>query len=81
MIYFTSPSCGPCRQLKKDLDNLGLLDRVTQVDVSQSDSVPLVTTYGVRSVPTMVILDDDEEIIKVRVGYTGDLRDLEGLIQ
>lgn len=79
-LLFTSPTCAPCKALKKDLEDLGVLDKIHQVDVSYETSVPMMTMYGVRSVPTLVILDDDEEIIKVRVGYTGDLRDLEGLI-
>lgn len=79
-LLFTSPTCAPCSLLKKDLDKLGLGDRVTQINVAESDSLPLMTAYGVRSVPTLVVLDDDEEIVRVRVGYTGDIRDLEGLI-
>ena len=79
VLLFTSPQCTPCKQLKKDLESMGYLDQIDQVDVSMATSAPMMAMYGVRSVPTLIFLDDAEEIIRVRVGYTGDLRDLEGL--
>lgn len=79
-LLFTSPACAPCKMMKNDLDKLGLMDRVTLIDTSDSNSLPMMTAYGVRSVPALIVLDDDEEIVRVRVGYTGDIRDLEGLI-
>ncbi len=81
VLLFTSPQCAPCKALKKDLEAMGYLDQVHQVDVSYETSTPMMTMYGVRSVPTLIFLDDAEEIIRVRVGYTGDLRDLEGLFE
>jgi thioredoxin-like negative regulator of GroEL len=79
-LLFTSPTCGPCKQLKTDLEAEGILSDITLVDVSYETSTSLVSFYGVRSVPTLVILDDDEEIIKVRVGYTGSLTDIKEII-
>lgn len=78
-LMFTSPTCGPCRQMKMDLAATGIGSEITPVDVSRPENADLMATYGVRSVPTMVFLDDDEEIIKVRVGYTGNVRDLKEL--
>ena len=79
-LLFTSPTCGPCKQLKKDLETEGILSDITVVDVSYETSASLVSFYGVRSVPTMVFMDDDEEIIKVRVGYTGNIEDIKETI-
>lgn len=80
-LLFTSPSCAPCKQLKIDLAAAGIGANITLVDVSMETSTPLMATYGVRSVPTMVFLDDDEKIIKVRVGYTGNLDDIMEYLQ
>jgi len=79
-LLFTSPTCGPCKQLKLDLAAAGIGSEITQVDVSQPENTSLVAFYGVRSVPTMVFMDDDEEIIKVRVGYTGNIEDIKETI-
>ena len=79
-LLFTSPACGPCRQLKTDLATKDILSDITLVDVTYETSASLVSFYGVRSVPTMVFMDDDEEIIKVRVGYTGSLTDIKEII-
>ena len=76
-LLFTSPTCGPCRQLKKDLESAGISEGITQVDASAPESSSMVSFYGVRSVPTLVFLDDDEEVIKVRVGYTGSITDIQ----
>ena len=78
-LLFTSPSCGPCKQLKIDLAGLGIGSEVTLVDVSQQENASMLATYGVRSVPTLVFLDDDEEVTKVRVGYTGNTKELREL--
>ena len=78
-LMFTSPTCGPCKQMKIDLAAMGIGSEITPVDVSRPENADLMAAYGVRSVPTMVFLDDDEEIIKVRVGYTGNVRDLKEL--
>ena len=80
-LMFTSPTCAPCKQLKIDLAAAGIGANITLVDVSMETSTPLMATYGIRSVPTMVFLDDDEEIIKVRVGYTGNLDDIMEYLQ
>lgn len=80
-LLFTSPTCAPCKQMKMDLAAMGIGAEITPVDVSRQENADLLATYGVRSVPTIVFLDDDEEIVKVRVGYTGDTKDLQELFK
>ena len=80
-LLFTSPTCAPCKQMKMDLAAIGIDAEITPVDVSRPENADLLSTYGVRSVPTIIFLDDDEEIVKVRVGYTGDTKDLQELFK
>jgi thiol-disulfide isomerase/thioredoxin len=79
-LLFTSPTCGPCKQIKLDLAANGIGREITPIDVSLQENVDIVSSYGVRSVPTMIVLDDDEEIVKVKVGYSGDLTDILSLL-
>jgi len=70
-LLFTSPSCGPCKLLKGDLDELGYLSEYKELDVTQESSKELIAYCGIRSVPALVVIGDSEEIKRVRVGYTG----------
>ncbi len=72
-LLFTSPTCGPCKQMKMDLAAAGIGAEITEIDISipQSDAgehKQLITSYGIRSVPTLIRFDDDEEIVKIVVG-------------
>lgn len=74
-LFFSSPTCAPCKALKMDLAAAGVGKELTYIDVSQRENADLLAEYGVRSVPTVVFLDDAEEIVRIRIGYTGDIKD------
>lgn len=56
IIYFSSPTCGPCKQFGP------IMDRISQtgilVEKVNVDNAPAVAAaYNVRSVPTVVVVD------------------------
>lgn len=62
LIVFTASWCNPCRSLKK-LINENLLEIKPGVYFYDVDGHPeLATQYGIRGVPTMILLDDGKEI-------------------
>ena len=60
IIRFTASWCGPCKSLAMNLENanLGLPIEVVDIDI-HSD---VAQEYGIRSVPTLVMLDENIEI-------------------
>jgi thioredoxin-like negative regulator of GroEL len=60
IIRFTASWCGPCKSLAMNLEtaNLGLPIEVVDID-THSD---VAQEYGIRSVPTLVMLDENIEI-------------------
>lgn len=80
-LLFTSPTCAPCKVLKQELQELGYFNEYRELDVTDSNSAKLMAYCGIRSVPTMVVLSDTEEIQRVRVGYTGNRESLLEFLQ
>lgn len=57
LIKFQAEWCGPCRMLSKILDELNIDIDTEVVDIDkESDKVK---AYGVRGIPTLVLLDDN----------------------
>jgi thioredoxin 1 len=60
ILYFSAAWCGPCKQFGPVMEQVGQSVRVEKVDV---DKLPdLAQAYNVRSVPTVVILKDGQEV-------------------
>lgn len=64
-LAFTSASCGPCQQFKKDFSGD---QAIVVVDIKEDRE--LAESYQVSTVPTIVALRDGQEIGR-RVGYRG----------
>ena len=64
LLKFSAQWCAPCRALDPILDKIMEdysdieLERIDIEDISSSDTV---TEYSIRSIPTLVIVEDGEE--------------------
>jgi len=67
LIYFHSPSCGPCRRMTPVIEALAgdRPGRVTSVDISQD--MASAQRYNVRATPTIVLVEDGT-VAKVLLG-------------
>ena len=60
VLRFTASWCQPCKALAQQLEELGLDKEVTVVDIDEQSE--LAIKHGVRSVPTLVALDNGKEM-------------------
>ena len=60
IIRFTASWCGPCKALAKNLEvaNIKIPIEVVDIDI-QSD---VATDFGIRGVPTLVMMDGNTEV-------------------
>jgi thioredoxin 1 len=65
LVIFKAHWCQPCKQLAKTVEGLDLGIPVNTIDI---DADPTATTeYNIRSVPTLLLIDD-MQVIKRKTG-------------
>lgn len=67
LLKFTASWCPSCKQLSKVLEDFNDIP-VEEVDVE--DQFELADKYGIRNLPTMILLDKDDNEIRRFVGLT-----------
>ena len=60
VLRFTATWCQPCKALAQQLEELGLDKEVTVIDIDEQQD--LAIQYGVRSVPTLIAVDNNKEV-------------------
>jgi thioredoxin 1 len=59
VLRFTASWCQPCKMLAKNLDSIKTDVRIEIVDIDEQSD--LATKYLIRSVPSMIMFDNDTE--------------------
>jgi len=57
VIRFTATWCGPCKALKTVLDQVKTDVPIEVIDIDEQPD--LATEFGIRSVPTLVMMEDN----------------------
>lgn len=82
IIKIGAPWCGPCRALKTELTSF---DTVPIIELDAEDDEKEVDKYKVKSLPTLIFLNENDEEISRHVGMitkvslTKKINDLNGL--
>ena len=69
LLYFSASWCGPCKSMSPIVEGIsGLMsERFNTIKIDIDNSPSYAADYGVRSVPTMMLVKNNE-IIDQRVG-------------
>lgn len=60
ILRFTASWCGPCKALAKNLEVADIKLPIEVIDIDENEV--LAVEYGVRGVPTLVMLDENIEV-------------------
>ena len=60
ILYFTASWCAPCKALSPIMDSLQGQINFDKIDVDSNTD--LSTQYGVRGVPSLILLDETGEV-------------------
>lgn len=66
LIKLYSKTCGPCKVLEKNLVESGV--EYDSVDVASEEGEDIVEKYGVRAVPTLLLVDNNGTLLNKRTG-------------
>lgn len=77
LLKFSASWCHPCAELAKQLSTTQLPYPLESYDADTSDP-EIIKKYNIRSVPTLILLEDDEVIWR-NTGYISGPRLLEEL--
>lgn len=78
VLKFFGETCGPCKVLESNLNTLNIEHE--SFNIEDENTEELLAKYSVKGIPTLVILNDKEEIIKKHVGLL-NINDLKKLYE
>jgi thioredoxin 1 len=70
LVDFWAPWCGPCRMVSPVVEDLAQEygGRVKFVKVNTDDNIETAVTYGIRSIPTLLVFKGGEPVSQV-IGF------------
>lgn len=77
-LDFWAPWCQPCRMMLPVVEKLiesGV--PVDKIDTENPENADLVSKYGIKSIPAMVLVDENGEVLEKLVGMNPESRYVE----
>lgn len=75
LLKFQASWCGPCKRLTENLQHVNFPYEVQEIELD--DNLDLAVEYGVRSVPRLILLDDEGN----QVAATGTPSSMDSFIE
>lgn len=69
LLQFKASWCNPCKQQTKEFKKNPIDVEIEVIDIDE-DEDELSTKYEIRSIPTMILIGDKEEILHRWTGFT-----------
>lgn len=66
LVKVYSETCGPCKVLERNLQDANIEHK--SIDFLTDEGEEFVNKYDVRSVPTLLLLDDNDNLLKKHSG-------------
>ena len=70
ILYFTASWCGPCKALAPRMEKLASQINYRKIDVDSNQDMSI--KYGVRNVPSLVLIDENGTELNRMVGVQPD---------
>ncbi len=70
ILYFTASWCGPCKALSPRMEKLASQINYRKIDVDSNQDMSI--KYGVRNVPSLVLVDENGTELNRMVGVQPD---------
>ena len=67
LLKFSADYCTPCKQLTKTFGEI-TLDGIALEEIDVEGNLDLVKQWSIRSVPTLILIDEDGKEIKRHTG-------------
>ena len=63
ILYFSAAWCGPCKMLGPIMESLSDQINYEKIDVDSNQDLSI--KYGVRNIPTLVLVENEEAVRKL----------------
>lgn len=63
ILKFYSNTCTPCKVMSKRLEELNDVADIQEVDIMDDNNQSLIEEWKPRTIPTIVVLDEDNNFI------------------
>lgn len=67
ILKFYSKTCGPCKVMTNTLSQVEGAE-LREIDINDENSLSLMEKYNIRTIPTVIILNEDDSIKEVFKG-------------
>lgn len=69
ILKFYSPTCGPCKVMSRNLNTLKGVE-IQDIDITDDDNESLMDEWKIRTVPTVIVLGKNNELLGEFKGVT-----------